>query len=328
MQVAFYERNGPAREVLQVGELADPLPGPGEVRVRLRYSGVNPSDVKSRAGRRGAGMPFARVVPHSDGSGVIDHVGEGVSASRVGETVWVWNGAWGRPFGTAAQYIVLPARQAVALPQGTDMEAGACLGIPALTAMHAVLCFGGVSGRSVLVAGGAGAVGSYAVQMARVLGARQVIATVSSAQKAQLALQAGADATIDYRSENVAERARALTDGAGVDRVIEVDVAANGALDAEALRPGGQLVVYGSGTPDFSLPFVPFIVRNLSAHFFIVYNLSDPDRALAQETLTRLLADGRLTHHIAERLPLTQIAQAHELVESGRAVGNIVLSIP
>jgi NADPH:quinone reductase len=327
MQAACYERTGAAREVLRLVELPDPTPGPGEVRVRLHCSGVNPSDVKSRAGLRSSVLPFPRIVPHSDGAGVIDAVGDGVPAARIGERVWLWNGAWGRADGTAAERIVLPARQAVQLPEGTSMEAGACFGIPALTALHAVQGYGGVQGRTVLVAGGAGAVGHYAVQFAKLLGARQVLATVSSAEKAAIVREAGADAAIDYRREDLAARVRELTGGAGVDRIVEVDVAANGALDAELLRPGGQLVVYGSGAREFSLPFFPLIARNLNLHFFIVYNLADADRAAAEATLQRLLAEGRLVHRIAERLPLARIAEAHELVESGRVVGNVVITL-
>jgi NADPH:quinone reductase len=328
MQAAFYERTGAAAEVLQIAELPDPQPGPGEVRVRLRWSGVNPSDVKSRAGLRSKVLAFARIVPHSDGMGVVDVVGEGVAASRLGERVWVWNGAWGRANGTAAQFIVLPARQAVVLPEGTSDEAGACLGIPALTALHAVLCGGGVQGQTVLVAGGAGAVGHYAVQFAKLLGARTVIATVSSAAKAELARAAGADLVIDYRTENVAERVRAATQGRGVDRIVEVDVAANSTLDLEVIRPGGDCVVYGSGSGEFTLPFFPLIAKNVTMRFFIVYNLDEADRERAVATLTDFLQRGVLQHLIAQRLPLAQIVQAHELVESGRAVGNVVISLP
>lgn len=327
MQAAFYERTGPAAEVLCLGELPDPVPGPGEVRVRLRWSGVNPSDVKSRAGLRSKQLAFPRIVPHSDGMGVIDAVGAGVDAARIGERVWVWNGAWGRANGTAAQFIVLPARQAVALPDGVPDEAGACLGIPALTALHAVLMGGGVQGHSVLVAGGAGAVGHCAVQFARLLGARQVIASVSSEEKARIAREAGAELAIDYRRENVAERVREATGGCGVDRVIEVDIAANRLLDLELLRPGGDLVVYGSGQGEFTLPFFPLIVKNLNLRFFIVYNLADDDRARAEAVLADFLARGALQHRIAQRLPLAQIARAHELVESGRAVGNVVVAL-
>jgi len=327
MKAAYYERTGPAREVLVLGELPEPEPGSGEVRVRLRWSGVNPSDVKSRAGLRGGPLPFPRIVPHSDGAGTIDRVGAGVPAARIGQRVWIWNAAWGRANGTAAQFVVLPAAQAVPLPDGVDMEAGACFGIPALTALHAAHGYGGVADRTVLVAGGAGAVGHYAVQFAHLLGARRVIATVSSARKAELALHAGADAVIDYRRESVVDRVRTLTDGGGVDRVIEVDIAANGALDAEVLKPGGEAIVYGSGARDFNLPFFPLISRNVTLRFFIVYNLPLSDRALAESTLKRLLSSGRLQHNIAERVPLGEIARAHELVESGGVMGNVVLEI-
>lgn len=328
VQASFYERLGPAPEVLQLGELPDPVPGAGEVRVRLRWSGVNPSDVKSRAGLRSKLMPFARIVPHSDGMGVIDGVGPGVPASRVGERVWVWNAAWGRPMGTAAQAVVLPARQAVRLPEGTPDEAGACLGIPALTALHAVQMSGGVAGQRVLVAAGAGAVGHYAVQFAKLLGAQQVIATTSTPEKAAIARAAGADLTVDYRQDDAAQQVLEATGGVGVDRIIEVDIAANAALDLAVLRPGGDLVVYGSGRGEFSLPFFPLIAKNLNLRFFIVYHLSDDDRAQAEATLERLLLSGRVQHPIAQRLPLSQIVQAHELVESGRVVGNVVVELP
>lgn len=328
MQAAFYEQTGPAQSVLRVGELPDPVPGPGEVRVRLRWSGVNPSDVKSRAGLRSAAMPFARVVPHSDGMGVIDAVGDGVAQTRLGQRVWVWNAAWGRAHGTAAQYVVLPQPMAVPLPDATSDEAGACLGIPAMTALHAVLARGGVSGQRVLVAGGAGAVGHYALQFCRLLGARQVLSTVSSAEKAAIAQDAGADLAINYRTEAVHERVNEATQGHGVDRIIEVDMAANAALDLQLLRPGGDLMVYGSGQPDFALPFFPLIARNISLGFFIVYNLSALDRQHAQSTLEGWLARGQLHHAIAQRVPLAQVVQAHEAVERAATPGNVVVEIP
>ena len=246
MKAAYYERLGPPDEVLQVGEIPDPRPGPGEVRVRLRWSGINPSDVKQRAGRGMAAMPFPRIVPHSDGMGVIDAVGPQVDDARVGQKVWVWNAAYGRQYGTAAQYVVLPQAQAVPLPDGVPDEVGACMGIPAQTAVHAVLTDGGVAGKRVLVAGGAGAVGYYAVQAARLLGATDVIATVSSAEKAAIAVEAGATLCIDYRTEVVAQRVLDATKGEGVDRVIEVDVAGNSKVDLEVLKERGTWVCYGS----------------------------------------------------------------------------------
>ena len=328
MQAAWYEATGAARAVLQVGELPDPQPGPGEVRVRLRWSGVNPSDVKSRAGLRSKTLAFPRIVPHSDGMGQIDAVGAGVSAARVGERVWVWNAAWGRPDGTAAQWVVLPQGMAVTLADAVPDEAGACFGIPALTALHAVLTRGGVQGQRVLVAGGAGAVGHYAVQFARRLGARQVLATASTPEKQRIACAAGADAAFDYRAPDAAAQIRDATGGAGVDRVIEVDIAANAALDLQVLKRDGEAVVYGSGQGEFTLPFFPLIANNIGLQFFIVYHLNDSERSHAAQTLDRLLAQGGIEHRIAERLPLDRIAEAHELVEQGRADGNVVVRIP
>jgi NADPH2:quinone reductase len=327
MKAIAYTQTGPAADVLQWVELPTPEPGPGEVRVKLQWSGVNPSDVKSRMGLRSKALAFPQIVPHSDGAGVIDAVGAGVSATRIGERVWIWNGQWQRPYGTAAQCIALPAAQAVPLPAAVSGEAGACLGIPALTALHAVLVGSGVTGRRVLVAGGAGAVGHYAVQFARRLGATLVVATVSSAEKARIAIDAGADAAIDYRREDVPARAAALTQGQGFDRIIEVDAAANIAGDLASLAPGGDLAIYGSGAPDIALPFFPAIVKNATIHCFIVYNLSPADRARAINALEPMLARGELKHHIASVLPLAECAKAHQLVESGQAVGNVVLRI-
>ena len=329
MRAAYYERTGAASEVLQVGELPDPMPGPGEVRVRLRFSGVNPSDVKSRMGARSKQLPFPRIVPHSDGMGVIDTVGQGVDRHRVGERVWIWNGAWQRAMGTAAQYIVVPAQQAVPLAPDVPDEAAACFGIPALTAMHAVIASGGVQGKAVLVAGGAGAVGHYAVQFAKQLGAAQVIATAGSEAKAQLAREAGAGTVIDYKREDVAARVLEATGGAGVNRIVEVDIAANAAIDAACVRAGGEWLVYGSGQGKFELEFFPMIAKNIAARFFIVYNLDPEQRARAINTLNRLLAKGGIRHNVAHRLPLGQIAQAHDLVGvgAGSAGGNVVLEI-
>ncbi len=327
MKAAFYERLGPAREVLQVADLPEPQPAPGEVRVRVRWSGVNPSDVKSRTGLRNPVMPFPRVIPHSDGMGVVDAVGDGVPAARIGQRVWLWNAAFKRPHGTACQQVCLPQAQAVPLPEGVADEAGACLGVPALTALHAVLMDGGVAGKTVLVAGGAGAVGHYAVQMASQLGAARVIATTSSAAKAALAREAGADEVVDYRSEPLAARVAEITGGRGVDRIIEVDLAGNVGANLEMLRTGGECVVYGSSATPMPLPFFPLIQKNIQLKFFVVYNLAPQDRANAEATLHRMLARGTLRHQVAQRLPLDEIATAHEQVEGGRVTGKVMLRI-
>lgn len=324
MRAAYYERNGAAREVLTVGTVDTPEPGSGEVRVKLHASGVNPSDVKSRGGTTGRPMIAPRIIPHSDGGGVIDRVGAGVPAARVGERVWVWNGQWQRPFGTAAEAIVLPAAQAVRLPDNVDFAAAVCLGIPALTAWQAVTMDGGVAGQTVLVQGGAGAVGHDAVQIAKLQGAT-VIATASAA-KAAHARAAGADAVIDYKSEDVVARVRDLTGGRGVDRVIEVDLAANGAKVPELVRANGTVAVYGAvGAP--VVPFGPAIVKNLTYRFFVVYNQPPDVRERALAGLTNLLAQGRLSHAIGARFPLDQIVAAHEAVEQARVTGNVIVEL-
>jgi NADPH:quinone reductase len=327
MQAVFYERTGPAREVLSVGEIPTPVPGPGEVRVKVAWSGVNPSDVKSRAGTRTTSLPFVRIVPHSDGSGVIDQVGLDVPSTRVGERVWVWNAAWMRPFGTAAQYVVLPSEQAVLLPQTAELAVGACLGIPALTAYHAVTADGGVANKNVLVSGGAGAVGHYAVQLARLKGAKRIIATVSGPEKAALAREAGADIVLNYRTDDLPSLISDATHGQGVDRIVEVDLAANLSIDIALLRPGGEMIVYGSGTPEISVPFSPAIRKGIHLYFFIVYSLDSAVRESAIADLSKLLEENRLLHNIAARLPFERIVEAHELVEQGKAIGNVVLKV-
>jgi NADPH2:quinone reductase len=324
MRAAWYETTGPAGEVIAVGEMETPRPAAGEVLVRLATSGVNPSDWKARGGSRP--MPAPRVIPHSDGAGVIEAVGAGVEAARIGQRVWIWNGQWKRAFGTAAEYIAVPAAQAVPLPEGTSFEAGACLGIPALTAWRALHVDGGVAGQRVLVQGGAGAVGHYAVQMAKLMGAAQVIATVSSPAKAAHAEAAGADAVIDYRREDVVARAQALTGGAGVDRVVEVDLAANGALLPQIVAPGGTCACYGSGSATPGLPFFPMILSGAAVRFFIVYELPPLVRAEAEAQLTGWMALGRLRHAIGRVLPLADCAAAHDLVQRGEVMGNVVLA--
>jgi NADPH2:quinone reductase len=327
MQAAFYERTGPASDVLRIEEMPDPVPGPGEVRVRVAWSGVNPSDVKARAGARTKSLPFPRIIPHSDGAGVIDQVGPDVPFGRVGERVWIWNAAWTRPFGTAAQYVTLPSEQAVSLPENTDLAAGACLGIPALTAYHAVMVDGGVSGKNILVAGGAGAVGHYAIQLAKRKGARRVIATVSGTEKAALAREAGADLVLNYKTDDLLSATQEATDGQAIDRIVEVDLAANIQTDIALLRPYGEVIVYGSGAPDVPVPFSPAIRKGVHLYFFIVYNLSPDIRRQAIADLSMLLVGEHLIHNIAVRLPLAKIAEAHDLVESGRAMGNVVLEV-
>ncbi|MBY0332858.1 MAG: NADPH:quinone reductase [Acetobacteraceae bacterium] len=324
MRAAWYERNGPAAEVITIGEMPTPAPGPGEVLVRIAASGVNPSDWKTRSGRSRP-IAWPRIIPHSDGAGTIEAVGEGVPRGRIGERVWIWNGQWKRAHGTAAEYIALPAAQAVRLPDGTGFDAGACLGIPALTALHAVVTDGGVTGQRVLVTGGAGSVGHYAIQFARLLGAAQVIATVSGPEKAAHALAAGADACVNYRSEDVAARVLDLTGGQGVERVVEVDVTGNAALYAQLLSPFGLAAVYGANGAGAEFSFGPAILKGVGVRFFIVYELTAAQRATAIAALQGWLEAGLLRHAIAARMTLADCAAAHDAVEAGRLIGNLVL---
>ena len=323
MRAAFYEANGAARDVLQLGDLPMPEPGPGEVRVRLAASGVNPSDVKSRAGRKPA---FPRIIPHSDGAGTIDAVGAGVDPARIGQRVWVWNGQWKRPFGTAAEAIVLPAIQAVHLPDAVAFEAGACLGIPALTAWHAVHVEGPVAGRTVLVSGGAGAVSHYAIQFAKAAGAT-VLTTISGPEKAAHAKEAGADHAINYREEDVGQRVKELTAGHGADRVIELDITANARLLPDVLAVRGTVVVYGIGGAEAPLPAPFCLFASATVKFFLVYELTAAERASAVAGVNGMMAEGRLRHAVGRVLPLERIVEAHEAVERGSVIGNVVLTI-
>jgi NADPH2:quinone reductase len=325
MRAAWYEKNGAARDVLVVAEVDTPRPGPGEVRVKLKTSGVNPSDVKAREGRTRK-LAYPRVIPHSDGAGDIDMVGDGVPASRNGERVWVWNGQWKRPFGTAADHIVLPSALASPLPAGVSYEAGACLGIPAMTACHAVAVSGASKGSNVLITGGAGGVGHYAIQFAKARGAT-VLTTVSSEAKAALARRAGADHTIDYKRENVGERVMALTGKTGVDAVIEMDLAVNAKFYSGWLRPRGHVVVYGTGSAEAAIPAQPLLVGAMKIEFIFVYELTAAEREAAVTTINRMLGSGTLINNVALTLPLSDIVAAHEAVESGRIMGNVVVTL-
>ncbi len=317
MQAAWYERNGPAREVLQVGTMDAPAPGPGEVRVRVHWSGINPSDVKRRAGWNNQAIPFPRVIPQMDGSGVIDQVGEGVDPGRVGERVWLHSTAWKRPFGTAAEYAVTPPHRAVHLPDGIDLRVAASLGVPALTAHRAVFGAGAVAGRTVLVTGGAGAVGFYAIQLAKWGGAR-VLATTSGGEKAAEAQRAGADGLVDYRREDVAARVLELTSGQGVDLVVDVDFGANLPATLKVIRPHGTITTYASmGAPHPAIPFYDMMTKNLRVLWVFVYELPNPMLAQAGLDIEAWLASGQAQFPRMHEFALADIVAAHEAVEAG-----------
>ena len=325
MRAAWYSRNGEAREVLEVGELPTPSPGPGEVRIRLATSGVNPSDVKSRKNRP---LDSERIVPHSDGAGTIDAVGAGVAASRIGERVWTWNAQWQRPMGTAAETIALPEHQAVTLPEVTGFDAGACLGIPAMTAFQAVRLLGDIAGKTVLVIGASSAVGNYVAQLA-VIGGARVIGTVGSADKAKHALAAGVESTINYKTDPVAERVKELTGGRGAEAIVDMDFSTTVTLLASGvLASHGTFVSYGSNTyGDIPIPFRPLMWSSASMHLFLVYDLTPHDRRAVVDGLSRLLAADKLQHVIGARFGLDGIVAAHEAVEGGKVIGNVVIGL-
>jgi NADPH2:quinone reductase len=324
MRAAFYEKNGAARDVLRIDEVETPAAGAGEVRVKLAASGVNPSDVKSRAGATRK-ITWPRLIPQSDGAGVIDAVGDGVPPSRIGERVWVWNGQWRRPFGTAAEYIALPSALAVPLPARVSFEQGACLGIPAMTAIHAVTLAAVDKDTILFVSGGAGSVSQYVIQFAKAKGA-VVITTVSSDEKAAVAHEAGADHTIDYKREDVVARVMEITGKRGADAVIEMDFAANAHLPPGVLRPKGSVIIYGTGG-DATLPAFFCLTQSIKLQFFLVYELDAAERARAIAGINAALEAGQLINRVAQpTYPLADIAAAHEAVERG-TIGNVIVTI-
>jgi NADPH2:quinone reductase len=325
MRAAYYEQNGPADAVLKVAEVETPKPQPGEVRVKLATSGVNPSDVKSRLGLTRK-MAFPRVIPHSDGAGIIEAVGDGVSQSRIGERVWIWNGQWKRPYGTAAEFIVVPSAQAVRLPDKVSFEAGACLGIPAMTAFHAVELAGTTRETTLLVSGGAGSVSQYVIEFAKARGAK-VLTTISSPEKAKIARDSGADQTINYKREDVGARVAELTDKRGVDAIIEMDIAANAKLIPSVLKPRGSVIIYGTGAMEATIPAQWCLVSSIRLQFFLVYELDATRRDHVVHGINRALEQGILSNRVADPFPLDKIVAAHQAVETGSATGNIVVSL-
>ena len=322
MKAAVYDATGPARDVLKVTEVERPEPGPGEVRVRVHVSGVNPTDAKSRSGATPRPIDGFQI-PDQDGAGVIDAVGAGVDPARVGQRVWLFLAAAGRKWGTAAEWTVLPERQAVPLPDGVDLELGANLGVPAITAHRCVFADGPVSGQTVLVAGGAGAVGHFAIELAKRAGAR-VIATVSGPEKGELARAAGADLVLNYREQDVAAQVRSFC--GHLDRVVEVALAANLETDLAASGPGTVVVTYAATPPDPVLPVRACMSANVTLRFVLLYGVPAAAVDAAVVDITAALRAGELTPLPAHRFPLDDIAAAHEAVENG--VTGKVLVMP
>ena len=325
MRAVWYAKCGEACDVLKTGEIDTPKPGPGEVRVRLFTSGINPVDVKRRAGGRGdLGAP--RVVPHFDGAGVIESLGEGTPDSSVGERVWLYEAQWQQPFGTAAEFVVVPAARAVPLPEGTSYAEGACLGVPAMTAHRCVFGDGSVADQTVLVTGGAGAVGNYAIQFAKFGGAR-VIATVSSDKKASLADDAGADHVVNYRTEDVAARVNDITDGSGANRIVEVEFGGNLDVALNSLAAHGVIATYASGAePEPTLPFYSFLYKAVTVRFELVFLMPADAKALAITDISKWLSADKIKHQVGKGYSLEEAVAAHQAVEQG-AQGKVYLQI-
>ncbi len=329
MRGAVFTTTGAAREVLSVREIEPVPPGHGEVQVRIAMSGVNPTDWKERDAsaqsirRRSPleGLEFK--VPNQDGAGTIEAVGDGVDPARIGERVWLYFAAYKRQYGTAAELCTLPAEQAVALPDGASFELGASLGIPALTAYHCLLADGPVSDRTVLVTGGAGAVGHYAIELARRAGAARVIATVSSEEKAALARAAGAHEVVDYRAEDVATRVRELA-ADGVDRIVEVALHENVGLAAAVAAPNAAIAAYATAGVPTSLDLGLFMSRNVVLRAVLIYTIPRPALHDAVDGVSRALADGALSELPLHRFELERIADAHDAVEGG-AIGKVLV---
>ncbi len=327
MKAAWFEQFGAARDVLKVGDLPRPEPNTDEVVIALQASGVNPSDVKKRAGAFPGLLDEGLVIPHSDGAGVIEAVGEGVPENRVGERVWVYQAQYGRRLGTAAQYVSINRKRAIPLPKNTSFEVGACLGIPALTAHRCVFADGPVDGQAILVTGGAGRVGHYAIQWAKQAGAC-VITTASSEEDAQSCLDAGASFVVNHRDADWGDEVLKANGGKEVQRVIDVEFGANLEQTLKLLRTGGTIATYSSTrVPQPQLPFLQMMYRDLTLRMVMVYAMPETAKFEAIADLDRYLRDERLIHRVAHTVPLDETAHAHELIEQGGFRGCVVVNI-
>jgi NADPH2:quinone reductase len=324
MKAAWYEKQGAARDVLTVGEMDEPQPRAGEVRIRVAASGVNPGDVKKRQNAFAVGMPYPRVIPHSDGAGIVDAVGEGVSREWIGRRVWCYGAQSYRPFGTAAEYTVVPLEQAVPLPRAVPVEQGACLGIPGITAHRAVHVAGPVEGHTMLVQGGAGAVGACAVQLAHRAGAR-VIATCRSKSDKEIASRAGADEVL-LTDETLAERIQGLA-AAGVHHIVEVAFAANINIDVAVLAQGGSIATYATNAPTPELPFWQLVFINARIFFVGSDDIPAEARIEATRAINQALEAGWQGLDIAATFPLDHIAEAHEFIEHPTTSGRVIVTI-
>jgi NADPH2:quinone reductase len=327
MKVALFNSFGPASDVLQVEEFAKPQPSQGEVLIRMHASGVNPSDTKKREGAFPNLLDNGPVIPNSDGAGVITAVGTGVPHSRIGERVWVYQAQFARLHGTAAQYVSIDSARAVTLPDNTSFAVGACLGIPAMTAHRCVFADGPVDGQLLFITGGAGRVGHYAIQWAKQAGAA-VITTASSEEARQQCIEAGADCVVDHTDPQMVTQVLDFSQGAKVDRVIDVEFGANLNNSLQLLRVGGVIASYSSTVvPEPVLPFKQMMFMDLTVRMVIVYAMPEEAKQAAIADITQALQQNRLQHRIAARYPLDEIAQANNKIEQGGFYGSVVVEI-
>jgi NADPH:quinone reductase len=324
MKAAWYEQQGAAGDVLTVGEMDEPQPLAGEVLIRLAASGVNPGDVKKRQNAFGVGMPYPRVIPHSDGAGTVDAVGAGISREWIGRRVWCYAAQTYCPFGTAAEYTVVPLDRVAPLPEAITWEQGACLGIPGITAHRAVHVAGAVEGRTVLVQGGAGAVGACAVRLAHQAGAR-VIATCRSSSDREIVLRAGADAVL-LNDDELVKRIRELAPD-GIHHIVEVAFDANIKTDVEVLAQGGSIATYATGDPPSEIPFWQLVFSNARIFFIGSDDLPTEAKIAATHSINRALEAGWQGLEIAQRFTLDEIALAHEFVEHPTKPGRVIIAI-
>ena len=327
MKAAWFEAFGPAADTIIIGEQPKPQAGPGEVLVKLATTGVNPSDVKKRAGAFPNLLDDGLVIPHSDGAGVIEAVGEGVDASRVGERVFVYQAQYGRRLGSAAEYVAIDACRAPALPDEASFEVGACIGIPIMTAHRCVFADGPVAGKTLLVTGGAGRVGYYAIQWAKDAGAK-VIATASTEEDKQTCLDIGADAVVNHREDNWGQAVVAANGGEKVDRVIEVEFGASLPEVLKCIKINGVIATYSSTVVrEPQLPFLQMMFMDLTIRMVIVYAMPEQAKQDAIADTQRMLQEGKLKHRIAHSLPFDEMAKAQELIEQGGFRGCVVVNI-
>ena len=328
MRIGFYKEKGDARDVLRVKTVHQPEPQAGEVLIRLHYSGINPSDVKMRAGLSlgGSNMPFPEICPHSDGAGEVVALGAGVDDFSLGERVYVFNAGFKRANGTAAEYITLPHQQVISLPDNASMQHGACLGIPAMTAAYAVTCNENIRGKNLLISSGGGVVGRYCIQIAKAIGVEKIIATASSAQSIKTAQEAGADNVLDY---NDPQLATAIMDiSGGIDHAVEAEFGANIGTLAQVINTNGSIATYGSALEKNPvLPFYDFMFKNITIHAMLVYVLPDEHRRTMARLIEILIDNGSITENIAATFSLDAIADAHEMVEESNKSGSVLLDL-